>query len=205
MNLNKPDHFGEKAKSWDQGQIRVLNANKISSQILMEIRFSGSEHIMDFGAGTGLLSEGIAPHVSRITAVDYSSAMLEHFAAKSWPCETSVLNIDLSHANLEYEFDGIISSMTLHHIQDIPKLFAKFYKLIKPGGFIAFADLELEDGTFHSDNTGVEHFGFEPSYISGELEKVGFKNLKSQNVHEIVKELNGQIKAYPIFLVTAKK
>lgn len=205
MNPKKPDHFSEKAKTWDKGEMRVANANRISRKILDLNQLTGEEHIMDFGAGTGLLSEGLAPFVSKITAVDYSSAMLEKFSAKKWPCTTEVLNIDLNHASIDYEFDGIISSMTIHHIEDIEQLFEKFYGLLKPGGFIALADLEEEDGSFHNNNTGVEHFGFDPKYFQSKLQKAGFISIKSERVNEIQKELDGNIKSFPVFLAVARK
>jgi len=40
-----------------------------------------------------------------------------------------------------------------------------------PGGEIAIADLDKEDGDFHADNEGVMHFGFE----RGEFKKVEYK------------------------------
>lgn len=205
MMNQKKDHFLNKAKEWDQGNTRVKNARNISEKILSKIKLEGSEHIMDFGAGTGLLSESIAPHIYKLTAVDYSEAMLKEFCKKEWPCETEALNIDLSQATLDHTFDGIISSMTLHHIADIPGLFSKFHTLLKKEGFVALADLEKEDGSFHNDNSGVEHFGFDRAFISGHLKNAGFSDISFVEANVISKEINGKMKDFPIFMVYGRK
>ena len=180
-----------------------MNARKISDAILNNIDFSGNEHIMDFGAGTGLLSEGLADKVEKITAIDYSGAMLEKFYEKDWPCEIDVINIDLTKATLDYQFDGIVSSMTLHHIEDIDTLFQKFSQLLKNGGFIGLADLYKEAGDFHDNNESVEHFGFEETELIPILEKHGFSSIKFEQVNVITKDKGDQKKDYPIFLISA--
>jgi 2-polyprenyl-3-methyl-5-hydroxy-6-metoxy-1,4-benzoquinol methylase len=199
----KPDYFKDNAQDWDKGNMRVNNARKIALNIRERINLEGKEHIMDFGAGTGLLSEGIAPFIHKITAIDYSGPMLYEFNKKQWPCESETINIDLTRAKLEYTFDGIISSMTLHHIEDISDLFQKFHSLLKPGGFIALADLSKESGDFHSSNESVEHFGFDESDIRERLIKAGFFEIHFSLANTIVKEVEGNQKSFPIFLVTA--
>jgi len=82
----KPDYFKDNAKAWDKKSIRVINAQNIGKTILDKISLKGDEHIMDFGAGTGLLSESLATYVKKITAIDYSGPMLEEFSKKLWPC-----------------------------------------------------------------------------------------------------------------------
>ena len=83
----------------------------------------------------------------------------------SLPCELEILDIDLSKENLPRTFDGIISSMTMHHINDVNSMFNRLYSLLPTGGFIAIADLETEDGSFHTEDTGVFHFGFTRAMI----------------------------------------
>ena len=59
------------------------------------------------------------------------------------------------------QFDAIVSSMVLHHIEDIPALLARLAQWVRPGGWIAIADLEPEDGTFHRGDAHVVHRGIE--------------------------------------------
>jgi cyclopropane fatty-acyl-phospholipid synthase-like methyltransferase len=65
------------------------------------------------------------------------------------------INQDIVKNPLTQTFDGLVSSMTLHHVEDLKAFFDVIYTNINDNGFIAIADLETEDGTFHSDNAGV--------------------------------------------------
>ena len=200
------DHFKELAADWDVNNTRLINANKISGTIRANINLSKNIDIMDFGAGTGLLSEGIAPYVGSITAVDSSHEMLNGFREKEWPCKTECLEMDLTKEKLDKTFDGIISSMTMHHIDDVASLFGTFNNMLRNNGFIAFADLDKEDGTFHTrGNEGVYHLGFERSYIKEKLQAAGFIDIEFFTTHVIEKEVEGGVKKFPIFLVIAHK
>ena len=183
------DQFAHKSKSWDMNSKRVKNAKEIAKGITDNIEFSSDMKLMDFGAGTGLLSFFIAPLVEHITAVDNSPSMLEEFKKKSseFQCKTEILELDLSQESIDKRFDGVISSMTIHHIEDIKKLFEKLYNILNSGGFIAIADLESEDGTFHSDNRGVFHFGFNTEELEKIAEEVGFINIRFIQANTIKK------------------
>ena len=43
--------------------------------------------------------------------------------------------------------------MTLHHIPDTNGILNKFHALLEPNGYLLVADLEKEDGSFHTDGT----------------------------------------------------
>jgi len=51
--------------------------------------------------------------------------------------------------------------MTLHHVPDPAALIVQLSGALLPGGTLAVADLDAEDGSFHGDNTGVLHLGFD--------------------------------------------
>ena len=183
------DHFANKSKSWDMNSKRVQNAKSIAQLIIDNVKLSSRMKLMDFGTGTGLLSYFVAPHVDTIVAVDNSPSMLKKFKEKSidFSCKIEILELDLSKENIEQKFDGIISSMTLHHIEDSKTLFEKFYKMLNDDGFIAIADLDSEDGTFHSDNRGVFHFGFEQKKLEKIAKEVGFKEIRFELANTIKK------------------
>ena len=197
------DHFANKSKSWDMNSKRVQNAKSIANLIIENITLSSSMKVMDFGAGTGLLSYFIAPHVDTIVAVDNSPSMLEKFKEKSidFASKTEVLELDLSQNDIKQKFDGIISSMTIHHLKDTKALFEKFYKMLNKDGFIAIADLDSENGTFHSDNTGVFHFGFERKELEVIANKVGFKEIR----FELANTIKKPHREFPVFLMLAHK
>ena len=201
--MKSKDYFAEKANDYDNEQSRTQNVSSIAQTILKEISFSKEMSIMDFGSGTGLLLSEIAPYVGEITAVDISSSMIAVLKSKKHDikCALQIAQMDLTKETLNKKFDAIISSMTIHHIEDTLALFKKFHSLLKDGGIIAIADLDTEDGSFHTEDTGVFHCGFDRKDFVQMLKAVGFRKIKIQNASTIVKPTND----YSVFLVTAKK
>lgn len=193
------DHFAHKAGSYEQNKDRVDNVANIADAIVARVRLAKSMHLMDFGSGTGLLLERIAPHVGKITAVDVSQSMNAQLREKQsrLACEVEILEMDLETSPLHRAFDGIISSMTMHHIKDIAAMFAKFHAMLNKGGFIAIADLDREDGSFHTEDTGVHHAGFDRETITKLAADAGFKNVATVTVSVI----NKRGKDYPVFLL----
>ncbi len=196
------DHFYHKAKDWDKGTTRVQNTKTISEAILEQFTLHKDMEILDFGVGTGLLGFEIAKHVKKVYGVDTSRGMLEQLQAKNTP-ELSIEPIlrDILQEPLEQKFHGLISSMTLHHIEDLKLFFSTMYDTIEDNGFLAVADLELEDGTFHSDNTGVYHFGFDTRELCEIAMGCGFREVTCQRVHAIAKPQ----REYGVFLLSATK
>ncbi|MCF6243740.1 MAG: class I SAM-dependent methyltransferase [Sulfurovum sp.] len=197
------DLFFHKSKSWDMNSKRVKNARSIAELIVKNIKLKSTMEIMDFGAGTGLLSFFVAQKVGKIIAVDNSPSMLEEFKKKSpeFDCKTEIIEKDLSIESLDSKFDGIISSMTIHHLEDTAALFSKFYTMLNDGGFIAIADLDSEDGSFHSDNTGVFHYGFDRKELEKVALEAGFRNIKFETASKIEKPHQ----TFTVFLMTAEK
>jgi 2-polyprenyl-3-methyl-5-hydroxy-6-metoxy-1,4-benzoquinol methylase len=197
------DHFASKANSYEQNKDRVDNVAQIANAMLGAIQFSKAMHIMDFGSGTGLLLERIAPHVSKITAVDVSTAMNAQLREKqnSLACDVEMLELDLEQSQIDAKFDGIISSMTMHHIRDVSGVLHKFHAMLNAGGFIAIADLDRENGSFHSEDTGVHHAGFDREAITKVAVAAGFKNVAIATV-SVVHKPQGD---FPVFLLTGTR
>lgn len=173
------DLFAHKASSYEQTRSRVDNVDNIANAIVNSTSLSKQMHLMDFGSGTGLLLERVAPYVGKITAVDISNSMNEQLEYKRQrlDCELEILEIDLESNEISGRFDGIISSMTMHHVKDVEAIFRKFYALLTDGGFIAIADLDKEDGSFHTEDTGVCHFGFDRKEIENIAMTAGFQQV----------------------------
>ena len=197
--------FDELASTWDEKPSRVENAKAIGKAIVENVPLNESWNVLDFGAGTGLLTFYIQPYVGRIDAVDNSTGMLEKLKEKAEKAGIKTINPtlkDLETDDLGEEiYDLAMSSMTLHHIKEIEDFLKRLYKAVKNGGYIAVADLVEEDGTFHSDNEGVHHFGFSVDKLKCLIENAGFKDVKIAIVNTIKKNN----KEYPVFLLIAKK
>ena len=196
------DHFHKRAETWDTGSIRVQGAKKIADAISEKIKLTKEMELLDFGVGTGLLGFEIAASVKKVYGVDTSKKMIEKLKEKNTP-ELTIETYcqDIIEQPLTRTFDGLVSSMTLHHVENLDLFFKTIYKDINDNGFIAIADLESEDGTFHSDNAGVFHFGFEENNLCEIVKKAGFKNVQFENINTI----NKPHRDFGIFLLTATK
>ncbi|WOE71107.1 class I SAM-dependent methyltransferase [Hydrogenimonas thermophila] len=193
--------FDERAKTWDSSDRRQALAEAVANAIKSSVTLNSSMHLLDIGAGTGLLTRRILPYVDKITALDTSAGMLEELGKKV-EGNVEIFQTDIIKYEPSEKFDGIISSMTLHHIEDTEGLFKHLYKLLKPGGFIALADLAPEDGTFHSNgNEGVLHFGFDEESLKNYANIADFKNFSYKIVHKVEKSN----KIYEIFLFSSIK
>lgn len=203
MESPRKDFFEEKAAEYDKQKSRTQNVDNIGQSILKNLSFTKDMHIMDFGSGTGLLSSQIAPHVSEITAVDVSPSMNAVLRSKlnTIDCKIQILELDLAKETTDAKFDAIISSMTIHHIEHVEAIFRKFYSLLANNGTIAIADLDKEDGSFHTEDTGVFHNGFDRNEFLQIAENAGFRELKIHTASVMEKPTGN----YPVFLLTGKK
>lgn len=197
------DLFNEKAKDFDTNDMIKKLSSAIGFSMLEKIPLHSQMDVMDFGAGTGLISSHIAPLVNKIIAVDISQAMLEKLIAKpELHGKVEAVCQDITNNPIDADFDLIMSAMALHHIEDTNEIIGTFSEYLKPGGIVALADLDKEDGSFHPENTeGVFHSGFERDELKTILESNEFKNIQFSTAHTI----NGETKDYPVFLVTATK
>jgi ubiquinone/menaquinone biosynthesis C-methylase UbiE len=182
------NRFDTAATDWDKENRRIELAKAISSRIAL-LPLHDDMRAMEYGCGTGLVGLGLANRLASLVAADSSPGMLEILKAKI--SEQGIKNVfprhlDLHHDDCEQDFDLIFSSMTLHHLADIDCILAKLFHCLKPGGIIALADLDEEDGSFHQDNPeGVMHHGFNPKELARNLERLGFSS-----VHLIIRVLN---------------
>jgi len=195
--------FDAAAAEWDKGDIRQMIAAKTAQAVLDNIALNPKMDLLDFGAGTGLLTYKIVPHVRSVTAVDTSAKMLEMLRSKSTPEHTiKTACCDITQMPLDETFDGIISSMAMHHVEDTEGFLKTLHDHLRPGGFIAIADLDKEDGSFHSHgNDGVFHFGFDREALKSKAEACGFLSVKFATALTIEKP-DGN---YPVFLMQAFK
>lgn len=197
------DRFAEKSRDWDEQPV-PMRISQAVGRLLETLHWDTSMHVMDFGAGTGLIAATVAPHVSRIVAVDTSPSMLEALAAKENLQEKVECRCqDILETPLDERFDAVISAMALHHVEDTGALVTRFAEQLKPGGLLALADLDSEDGSFHSPGTeGVFHHGFDRTALQSTLEAAGFDEVWFATALEFEKEGKGP---YAVFFVTARR
>ena len=202
-------NFDKVAASWDENPRRRLAAAAIAAGIAETIPLHGDMHALEYGCGTGLVGLQLAREVGELTAVDTSAGMLEELRSKSRSLGlnnvTPLLISPERWALPMATYDLVFSSMVLHHIEDTEGLLRNMRQVLKPGGHLALADLEQEDGTFHDDPTGIMHNGFDPQALLDLLKQLGFTALQARTVHKIRKQSDREDRLYPVFLIIGQK
>ncbi len=203
------ERFDTIAAEWDTDPRRVLMAQKVARAMRAALGPDGHGRALEFGAGTGLVTLLMAGKLAHVVAMDASAGMLEVLKRK---CILKKLGqVEALHGVVPADlpagpFDLIYSSMTLHHVQDVPGLLRRLYARLVPGGRVALADLDAEDGSFHGDAAGVAHHGFQRDVVAGWLRDAGFVDASFTTAYTVEREGDaGQRQAYPIFLVVAHK
>ncbi|RRD56782.1 class I SAM-dependent methyltransferase [Comamonadaceae bacterium OH2545_COT-014] len=200
MTAQTRNPFDARARDWDTRPISRQLAD-VPPRLLARLPLTGGEHVLDFGAGTGLLAAAIAPHAASVTALDTSAGMLQVLREKGLP-NVQTLQQDI-HDGLPRRYDAIVSCMALHHVADLPALLRAFAHALAPGGRVALVDLYAEDGSFHGDNAakGVHHLGFEPARLQRQAEDAGLADVGFEEIARIQRES----RAYPLFLMTGRR
>lgn len=202
--------FDERAATWDDAA-KIERARVLADAIAGAVPSDASTRLFEYGAGTGLVSEQLAPSVGPITLADPSAGMrevaLRKVAAGSLPATTRVWGTDLATDDVpEDRFDLIVTVMTLHHIADLPPVLDAFAAMLADGGHLCIVDLEAEDGSFHGGSgqdagAGHAHDGFEPDQLVGMLGDAGFTTSVQRSVHDVMK--NDTV--FPLFLAVSTR
>lgn len=197
------DLFVDKAADWDRRPVPQQISEGVFRAIQARVPLDEQLVVIDFGAGTGLLAGKLAPHVKQILAVDVSPAMLEQLAAKpELAGKVEIFCQDLLQTPLGRTADLAVSAMAMHHVEDTRGLIRALFAHLAPGGRVALADLDREDGSFHPPGTeGVFHTGFDRGALEALLREAGFVDIELATACEVTKETG----SYPVFLVTATR
>jgi 2-polyprenyl-3-methyl-5-hydroxy-6-metoxy-1,4-benzoquinol methylase len=199
--------FDIHALTWDENPRRIRMVEEVSEVIFREIALDKNQRILDYGCGTGLLGYSLIERVGEVVFSDTSEGMLEQVKRKKDLLgyqNVTIVKADLLNDHLSGRFDSIFSMLVLHHVDDIENLLRRFYEQLNPGGAFCWIDLDKEDGSFHNDNT-IPHFGFERNEAENMLNKAGLKPFFYTNELFIVKEVEGELRQFPLFILAARK
>ncbi|MFA6242294.1 MAG: class I SAM-dependent methyltransferase [Candidatus Hydrogenedentales bacterium] len=202
--------FNIEAATWDANPRQVRLSSEVADAILDTVKVTSDTDVMDFGCGTGLIAVNLQSRVRSVTCVDNAPGMLEVLEAKirNHGIENvKTLCADVSAGGrLEGRYDLIVSSMALHHIEDVDGLLVQFAGVLSEGGHICIADLDLEGGRFHTDSSGVYHNGFDRAALGSAFERAGFEDVCVRTAATVEKpDADGTLREYAVFLISARK
>lgn len=201
-----PTDFDERAATWDDDPAKVERARAVAEAIRAAVPLDGSARLLEYGAGTGLLSQALAPHVGAVTLAEPSAGMravmVDKVAAGRLPADARVWDLDLAaEAVPDERFDLIATVMTLHHIPELVPVLRGFAALLADGGALCVVDLEEEDGSFHRSDPDFDgHHGFARTALTEQLADAGFTSVDFSRCHEVEREGG----TYPLFLAVCR-
>ena len=202
-------NFDERARDWDSDPNKVERARVVADAIRKAVPLTRGMNALEYGCGTGLLSFALQSELGQITLADTSQGMLDVLSEKIASADVKNMHpvrLDLASDPLPVErYDLTYSLMTLHHIDGTEDILRKFHSLLEPNGFLLVADLDKEDGSFHTDGTTDVHLGFDRDELQKIVEDIGFGNVRFSTAYEIKKKIGNEEKTFPVFLMTAQK
>lgn len=203
-------NYDDAAASWDTNPYRVCLAENVFRAIGERVRLRPDMDVLEVGCGTGLLTLLLRPQVRSVTGIDNSEGMLGVLEARIR--EQGVTGVTTRLMDLEApdpwegRYDLVVSSMTLHHIRNVPRLLHQCSSVLKPGGILAIADLDKEGGLFHRKTELVYHNGFDRAILAKEFLDAGLRTVRNRTAAMPVKpDCNGELRCFTAFLMTGEK
>ena len=103
----------------------------------------GGLDVADLGCGTGRHALRLAEGGARVTALDFSSGMIERARAKPGWDKLRYIEHDLSTPLplADASFDRVLSCLVLDHIADLASFFHECRRICRPDGFIVVSTM----------------------------------------------------------------
>ena len=205
--MDKSEEFWDKAaNTYDQEEDKDEQThNKIIERTKEYLK--SSDIVLDYGCGTGRISNEIAGNVKMIHAIDISANMIE--IAKQKADGRKIENIDYAQSTLFDErcergsYDVILLFYILHLLEDTPKVMQRINELLKPGGLIISVTPCMGEKPFLSFLLSlVSKIGLVPSVRSFRISEL--ENLTASGNLETI-ETECLVQSSQQYLVVAKK
>lgn len=141
----------------------------LRDKLIAELKLKGTENVLDIGCGRGLITVGIAKKLTtgKVIGLDHWKSTLEYsytrqMAENNIDCEevehaAEIIDGDAMHLQFENDqFDIVTSSLAVHHITEPRQAFKEMWRVLRPGGIIAIADLPISIFRKQIEETGFE-------------------------------------------------
>ena len=179
MTLDRCDDL---AADWDTREDARIYAEQAfqswNRKIAPLVSNLAESRVLDFGCGTGLLTEKLAPLCGHIVAVDTSRRMIEILRRKVedgdigniTPLETAINSVTIAqNRELSDAFDLIVASSVCSFLSDYNATLRDLSSLMKPGGLFVqwdWLDRMTKDRIRNAyEASGLIKLGVEEAYI----------------------------------------
>lgn len=173
------ESWDEYADGWDQDSDVLSYANKALASLLEHIEVRDAKwkdkRVLDFGCGTGHLTQRLSPFVKEIVAIDTSQKMIDVLCKKQIPNVTAIYG-DIENKNFfdsitkNSKFDLIVASSVCSFLPDYEHTLSTLSQALSPKGhfvqwdWLASADddgltLDRVTRAFHKENLDPIHVG----------------------------------------------
>ncbi|GAB6256271.1 class I SAM-dependent methyltransferase [Peribacillus frigoritolerans] len=148
------DLFEEWSKSYDDSvsghDIEYQEVFKHYDRILDSVTDRAHGHVLEFGVGTGNLTERLLRKGLKVSGIEPSPAMRE-IAVGKLRGKTEIADGDFIDFPKPEQVDSIVSTYAFHHLTDEEKekAIANYGKLLNTGGKIVFADTMYQSREAH--------------------------------------------------------
>ena len=108
-----------------------------------------TDQVLDFGCGTGNITQEVAHYVRSVIALDTSSGMIE--VARKKALESTISNVSYMQTSLlddifeEKSFDVVLAYNILHYLENLEAYIQKIYTLLKPNGLFISSTVCLRE------------------------------------------------------------
>lgn len=170
--------FGRVAGAWDDMRNELFGEGFTAQALLALLPRTWA--VADVGCGTGNVSELLAPHVSRVYAVDQSAAMLKAARKRLRAFD----NIEFVRADADGiplpagSLDAAVCALLLHHVEDPAAALGAVRRTLRPGGAALVIDMFEHDRLEYRHTMGHRHLGFSEARITQCFRDAGYTNVR---------------------------
>ncbi|WP_070966018.1 class I SAM-dependent DNA methyltransferase [Vibrio sonorensis] len=162
------------AADWDNQEATAEYAAKVFESLRQVYDVKG-KHVLDFGCGTGLLSEKLAPVAKDIVALDASESMIEQLDTKQLDNVEPVVDmltrgLVAMHPAFRGQFDLVVASSVCGFLNNFADIADIVFSILEEDGVFVHWDWLVD-----SDNLGS---GFTESKVKRVLTSVGFSEVQ---------------------------
>ncbi len=136
------------AKKWESNPATKQFAQSVFEQLQQLTQLDGIK-VLDFGCGTGQLSQLLSPIVKDIVALDSSEEMIEELDKKELAnvepvVDTLSRGLVAQHPAFRSQFDLVVASSVLAFVDDVDTALNISHSLLNQGGYFVHFDFKSE-------------------------------------------------------------